>query len=177
MVSPDDKVLAGVIIAAHGIRGEVKLKSFTADPRAIGSYGPLVTSRGETIEIESLKVRKDGFTAVLKGVHDRDRAETLRGAELFLNRAQLPEPGEDEVYVHDLIGATALDAEGGKFGTVIGVPNFGAGDLLEIRRDGVQDTVLVPFAQDYVPKMDLAKRELTLDLPESYLDDGEPDDQ
>lgn len=177
MASPDDKVLAGIITAAHGIKGEVKLKSYTADPQAIGSYGPLVTSRGERLEIERLKPQKDGFVAVLKGVRDRNRAEMLKGTELFLNRAQLPGPEEDEVYMHDLIGATALDAQGRKFGTVIAVPNFGAGDLLEIRRDGVKETVLVPFAQDYVPKIDLGKREVTLDLPETYLDDGEPDGQ
>jgi len=72
---------------------------------------------------------------------------------------------------------TALNAVGETFGTVIAVPNFGAGDLLEIRREGVAETLLVPFAEAYVPKIDLAKRELTLDLPETYLDDGEPDDR
>jgi len=177
MVSPGDKVLAGVITAAHGIKGEVKLRSFTADPQAIGSYGPLVTMRGESLEIERLKRQKDGFIAVLKGVRDRNRAEALKGVELFLSRAQLPEPEDDEVYMHDLIGLTALSAAGETFGTVIAVPNFGAGDLLEIRREGVAETVLVPFAEAYVPKIDLAKRELTLDLPETYLDDGEPDDR
>ena len=177
MVSPDDKVLAGVITAAHGIKGEVKLKSFTADPEAIASYGPLLTLRGDSLEIEKLRTQKDGFIAVLKGVRDRNRAETLKGAELFLKRGQLPEPDGDEVYVHDLIGATVVTVVGETFGTVIAVPNFGAGDLLEIRRDGVKETVLVPFADEYVPKIDLDKRELTLDLPETYLDDGEPDDQ
>ena len=177
MVAPDDKVLAGVITAAHGIKGEVKLKSFTADPEAIASYGPLITSRGENLVIERLRTQKDGFIAVLKGVRDRNRAETLKGAELFLKRGQLPEPEDDEVYVHDLIGASVVTVAGEKFGTVIAMPNFGAGDLLEIRRDGVKETVLVPFAEAYVPKIDLAKPELTLDLPETYLDDGEPDDQ
>lgn len=177
MVSPGDKVLAGVITGAHGIKGEVKLKSFTAEPEAIASYGALVTSRGESLEIEKLRTQKDGFIAVLKGVRDRNRAETLKGTELFLARAQLPEPEDDEVYVHDLIGVSVVSIAGEKFGTVIAVPNFGAGDLLEIRRDGVAETVLVPFAQIYVPKIDLEKAELTLDLPETYLDEGEPGDQ
>ncbi|HTN95661.1 MAG TPA: ribosome maturation factor RimM [Nordella sp.] len=170
-------MLAGVITAAHGIKGEVKLKSFTAEPEAIASYGALVTSRGESFEIEKLRTQKDGFIAVLKGVRDRNRAETLKGTELFLARRQLPEPEDDEIYVHDLIGVTAVSGAGEKFGTVIAVPNFGAGDLLEIRRDGVKETVLVPLAQAYVPKIDLDKGERTLDLPETYLDDGEPDDQ
>jgi 16S rRNA processing protein RimM len=175
MASPDDKVLAGVITAAHGIKGEVRLKSFTADPQAIGSYGPLVTSRGERIEIERLKSQKDGLIAMLKGVRDRNRAEALKGVELFLDRAQLPEPEDDQVYMHDLIGVTALETMGRRFGTVVAVQNFGAGDLLEIRRDGIKETVLVPFAHDYVPKIDLAKRELILELPETYLDESEPD--
>ncbi|QIG47613.1 ribosome maturation factor RimM [Nordella sp. HKS 07] len=177
MVAPGAKVLAGVITAAHGIKGEVKLRSFTGDPEAIASYGPLITARGESLEIEKLRAQKEGFIAVLKGVRDRNRAETLKGAELFLERAQLPEPEGDEVYLADLIGVTAVSASGEKFGTVIAVPNYGAGDLLEIRRDGVKETVLVPFAEDYVPRIDLEKAELTLDLPETYLDDGVPDDQ
>ncbi len=177
MVSPGDKVLAGVITGAHGIKGEVKLRSFTADPAAIATYGPLRTSRGESLEIERLKPQKDGFIAVLKNVRDRNKAETLKGAELFLARAQLPEPEEDEVYINDLIGVTALSPAGVKFGTVIAVPNFGAGDLLEIRREGVAETVLVPFAESYVPEIDLARRELVLDLPEDYLAEGGPDER
>lgn len=175
MASPDDKVLAGVIAGAHGIKGEVKLRSFTADPQAIAAYGPLLTSRGESVEIEKLRAQKDGFIAVLKGVSDRNKAETLKGVELFLERRQLPEPENDEVYFHDLIGLAAVDRSGKKFGTVIAVPNFGAGDLLEIRRDGDGETVLVPFAESYVPAIDLEKKELMLDLPEDYLDVGEPE--
>jgi 16S rRNA processing protein RimM len=176
MASSDDKVLAGVITAAHGIKGEVKLKSFTADPRAIAAYGPLLASTGERFEIKTLKVQKDGFIAALKGVGDRNKAETLKGVELFVSRSQLPEAQEGEVYVHDLIGLQALTPGGETFGTVVAVPNFGAGDLLEIRRDGVKETVLVPFAQVYVPKVDLERKELTLDLPETYLEEGEAEE-
>lgn len=175
MASPDDKVLAGVITGAHGIKGEVKLKSFTADPADIAAYGPLLTTRGESFEIERLRAQKDGFIAVLKGVSDRNKAETLKGVELFVERRQLPEPENDEVYIHDLIGIAAVSRSGERLGTVIAVPNFGAGDLLEIRRDGVDETVLVPFAESYVPAIDLERKELLLDLPEDYLDDGEPE--
>lgn len=176
MASPDDKVLAGVITAAHGIKGEVKLKSFTADPKAIARYGPLLASTGERLEIQRLKGQKDGFIATLKGIGDRNKAETLKGVELFVARSQLPEAEEGEVYLHDLIGLAAVTASGERFGTVIAVPNFGAGDLLEIRREGVKETVLVPFAQDYVPKVDLDRKELILDLPETYLDEGEAEE-
>jgi 16S rRNA processing protein RimM len=175
MASPDDKVLAGVITGAHGIKGEVKLRSFTADPQAIAAYGPLFAVTGERFEIQRLKPQKDGFIATLKGVGDRNKAEALRGVELFVPRRQLPEPRSEEVYVHDLIGVRVVEKNGATFGTVVAMPNFGAGDLIEIRRDGIEETVLVPFAQDYVPVIDLAKREIVIDLPESYLDEGEPE--
>jgi 16S rRNA processing protein RimM len=174
MGSPDDKVLAGVITGVHGIKGEVKLRSFTADPQAIAAYGPLIASSGERFEIERLKPQKDGFIAALKGVGDRNKAETLKGVELFVSRLQLPEPGTDEVYIHDLIGVKVVEKNGAAFGTIVAVPNFGAGDLLEIRRSGSEKTVLVPFAQDYVPVIDLSKGEIVIDLPESYLDESEP---
>lgn len=173
MASPDDRVLAGVITAAHGIKGEVKLKSFTADPQAIAAYGPLLASTGERFEIQKLKAQKDGFIATLKGVGDRNRAETLKGVELFVPRRQLPELQDDEVYIHDLIGVTAVDMSGADFGTVVAVPNFGAGDLIEIRRAGAGETVLVPFARSYVPEVDLAKGRIVIDLPETWLDDGD----
>src|SRR4026209_328337 len=103
MAAPGDKVLAGVITGAHGIKGEVKLKSFTADPEAIATYGPLTTVRGEAFEIERLEAQKSGRLAALRGVRDLNRAEALKGAELFLERRQLPGLLNDEVYVHDLI--------------------------------------------------------------------------
>ena len=170
MASPDDRVLAGVITAAHGIKGEVKLKSFTADPQAIAAYGPLLASTGERFEIQKLKAQKDGFIATLKGVGDRNRAEALKGVELFVPRRQLPELQEDEVYIHDLIGVTAVDMSGANFGTVVAVPNFGAGDLIEIRRAGLSETVLVPFARSYVPEVDLARGRIVIDLPATWLD-------
>src|SRR5262249_33484592 len=153
---------------------EVKLRSFTADPQAIAAYGPLLASTGERLEIQSLKPQKDGFIATLKGVGDRNKAETLKGVELFVPRRQLPEPEKDEVYIHDLIGARVVEKKGTSFGMVVAMPNFGAGDLIEIRRDGSEETVLVPFAQDYVPVIDLARREIVISLPESYLDEDEP---
>ena len=176
MASPDDKVLAGIITAAHGIKGEVKLRSFTADPRAIAAYGPLFASTGDRFEIQRLKPQKDSFIATLKGVSDRNRAEALKGVELYVERRQLPAPKDDEVYVHDLIGAAVVDKGGAKFGTVVAVPNFGAGDLIEIRREGVEETLLVPFARSYVPAIDIDKREIVIDLPETYLDAGDAEE-
>src|SRR5437763_5974631 len=128
MPERDDMVLIGVITGAHGIKGEVKLKSFAAEPPAIAGYGPLVTSDGQTVEIERLKPQKDGFVAVLKYINDRTRAESLRGRELFVPRSRLPEAKAGEVYVHDLIGLDVRLADGSHPGRVAGVPNFGGGD-------------------------------------------------
>lgn len=162
-----DLVSVGVITGAHGIRGEVKLRSFTADPQAIASY-PLQTAGGGRIEIGTLRTQKDGFIAVLKGVTDRNAAEALRGTELFVPRATLPEAEAGEVYVHDLIGLPVQLAGGVKLGEVVGVENYGAGDLIDVKIEGQKDTVLIPFAGGYMLKTD--KEKIVVDLPEGYLD-------
>src|SRR5437660_202550 len=97
-------VAVGVITGAHGVRGEVKLKSFTADPLAITSYNPLETPRGGPIEIVKLRPGPGGFIAVIKNIHDRDQAEALKGTELLVPRDRLPEPKAGEVYLGDLVG-------------------------------------------------------------------------
>src|SRR5437763_868457 len=136
MSERDDMVLVGVITGAHGIKGEVRLKSFAAEPSAIAGYGPFATSTGEAIEIARLKPQKDGFIASLKGVTGRNRAEALKGRELFVPRGRLPPAKVNEVYVHDLIGLTVRLKDGSVLGEVIAVPNFGAGDLLEVKVEG-----------------------------------------
>ncbi|MGE3832333.1 MAG: ribosome maturation factor RimM [Parvibaculaceae bacterium] len=166
-----DLVRVGVITGAHGIRGEVKLRSFTANPDQIANYGPLVTSGGSTVEIETLRVQKDGFIARLSGVANRNAAEALKGQELFIARAALPEAQEDEVYVHDLVGMKAKLADGETLGHVVGLVNFGAGDLIEIGRVESEETVFVPFAESYVQKIDRGRKRIVLDLPEGYLDE------
>ncbi len=164
-------VLIGRITGAHGIKGEVKLHSFTAEPGAVARYGALRTERGETIEIEKLRPQKQGFVAVLKGVRDRNRAEALAGTDLFVERARLPAPDENETYVHDLIGLAVVTREGKLFGTVVHVANFGAGDLLEIKRPSGAETLLVPFTDEFVTDVNTDEARLTIDLPEGYLDD------
>jgi 16S rRNA processing protein RimM len=171
MPAAGDMVLIGVITAAHGIRGEVKLKSFAAEPGRIAAYGRLSTQAGEAIEIDGLRPAKDGFIARLKGVTDRNRAEALAGRELFVPRRRLPDPKAGEVYVHDVIGLVARSKDGSISGEVVGVPNFGAGDLLEVKIEGRTDTVLIPFADRFVPVIDEARREIVVDLPDGYLDD------
>lgn len=167
---PKDLVLIGRITGAHGIKGEVKLQSFAFEPEAIARYGALRTGDGATIEIMHLRPQKNGLIATLKGVGDRNRAEALAGMELFIDRAALPAPGEDESYIHDLVGIAVISRDGSVFGKVADVVNYGAGDLLDIARPG-ETSVLVPFSDAFVPDVDLAKGQITIDLPEGYLDE------
>jgi 16S rRNA processing protein RimM len=171
MVVPDDMVLFGVITGAHGIKGEVKLKSFAGEPAAIAGYGPLATSRGAPIEIVALVRQRDGFVAKLKGVADRNRAEALKGSELFVPRSRLPQAEAGEVYVHDLIGLAVRGKDGGILGKIVAVPNYGAGDLLEVKVEGRKETLLVPFADAFVPEID-AVRGVVVDLPDGYMDEN-----
>ncbi|HEY0441082.1 MAG TPA: ribosome maturation factor RimM [Xanthobacteraceae bacterium] len=165
--SPDERrVCVGQFGAAHGIRGEVRLKAFTADPLAIRQYGPLQSEDGaRTFEIVSLRPAKDMLVARLKGVDDRNAAETLCNLRLYVPRERLAPPEEDEFYHADLIGLAAVDTTGQPLGTVAGVPNYGAGDLLEIAPAGGGATVLLPFSKAAVPHIDIAGGRVTVDPP------------
>lgn len=166
------KVLVGAITGAHGIRGEVKLKSFTADPEAIATYTPLETKTGRAIEIAKLRAQNDGFIASLKGVTDRNAAEALRGTELFVPRDRLPEAEDDEVYLDDLIGL-AVHEGATLLGEVVSVQNFGASDLLEVAIAGRGDTVYIPFAESFVRDIDADGGKIIVSLPDGFLDAGE----
>ena len=166
-------VVLGVITGAHGIRGEVRLKSFTGDPEAITAYGPLATSHGETVQISALKPAKSGFIARLAGITDRNAAEALAGTELRLARAKLPPSGEGEFYHADLLGLTAEMADGTPYGEIVAIHDFGAGDLLEIRRAGTGKTELIPFTQTCVPVVDIENRRVVVAPPEAMEDEAE----
>ncbi len=175
MGTPRDQVLVGVIVGAHGIKGEVKLKSFTSDPLNIGRYGPLQSSSGKQFEIAKLKAAKDDFIASLKNVNDRNEAEVLKGTELFVAREKLPKLKSHEAYAHDLMGLDVVLESGSKLGKLVAMPNYGAGDLLEVAVDGNSETVLIPFTNAFVPQEDFTSGRITVILPEGYLDAGEPE--
>ena len=159
-------VCLGQIGAAHGVRGEVRLRSFTADPEAIAAYGPLETEDGRRVEIESLRAAKDHFVARLSGVADREAAERLTNARLYVPRERLPRIDQpDEFYHADLIGLAVLDRAGARLGSVVGVHNFGAGDLIEVKPDAGDKTELIAFDAATVPAIDIAGGHLVVDLP------------
>jgi 16S rRNA processing protein RimM len=155
--SSEQRVCVARLGAAHGVRGDVKLWSFTADPAAVAGYGPFETADGRAVEIEALRPARDFFVARLKGVADRTAAERLRNVELFVPRARLPAPADgDEFYHADLIGLAVVDQNGAELGTVVALHNFGAGDIIEVRRTESRDTVMLPFTQAAVPQIDVA---------------------
>jgi 16S rRNA processing protein RimM len=161
------RICLGQIGAAHGVRGEVRLRSFTADPDAIGRYGPLETEDGRVVQIKSLRAAKDHFVARLKGVSDRDAAEQLTNVKLYVARERLPEPREPGEFYHaDLIGLAVVDRAGAARGTVVAVHNFGAGDLIEVKPTDGNTTQILPFDEATVPVVDLAARRLVVVEPE-----------
>jgi 16S rRNA processing protein RimM len=146
----DKQILLGRILGPHGLKGEVKIKSFTADPLAVASYGPVTAPDGRRFKLERARLQGDVVIAALKGVADRTFAETLKGVELSVSRDDLPETDDGEFYQADLIGLPVFDEQGREVGEVIGFQDFGAGNLIEIRRAD-QRTGLVPFADSMVP--------------------------
>jgi len=173
----DNKLLMGRIGAAHGIKGEVRIQSFTEDPLALASYGPLSTNKpGLTIRILAARTTTNVLVARLEGVNDRNAAEKLNGVELYVDRALLPDPEDDDFYHADLIGLKARLADGSEIGEVMAVPNFGAGDLLEIRDPRSGDTYLYPFSKAVVPEVRIADGYLLIDPPiEAEPGEEEPD--
>jgi 16S rRNA processing protein RimM len=160
------RICLGQIGAPHGVRGEVRLHSFTADPAAIASYGPLETEDGRVFTIENVRPAKHALVAKLSGVSDRDTAERLANTKLFVPRERLPEPAEaNEFYHADLIGLRAIDPTGRECGTVVAVHNFGAGDLIELRPPHGAQTELLPFDAATVPEIDIANGRLVIARP------------
>jgi 16S rRNA processing protein RimM len=165
--SQSRRILLGRIAGAHGIRGEVLIKTFTRTPENIGAYGPLSDQSGaRTFTIESTRATPKGVVARIQGVADRNGAEALKGVELHVAREKLPTAADDEFYHADLIGLLAVDPRGETIGEIVAVQNFGAGDLLEIRLAGTGRTELVPFTEAMVPEVDVAGGRVVVAMPE-----------
>ena len=151
--------------AAHGVRGAVKLWTFTEDPLAVKTYGPLVTKDGaRSFEIATTREAKGHLVATLKGIATREDAERLNGIELYIAREKLPATDENEYYHADLIGLTAVDATHEPLGRVVAIHNFGAGDIIEIAPPG-GTTLLLPFTHAVVPSVDLKGGRVVVEVP------------
>ena len=149
------RVCLGVIVGVKGLKGEVRIKSFTEAPEDVAAYGPLKASDGRTLTVSVVTVLEDVVIATVAGVADRDGAEALKGLELFVDRAVLPETGGDTYYHADLIGLAVETTEGEKVGKVSAFYNFGAGDVMEVTKDGGGDTGFLPFSADAIAEVDV----------------------
>jgi 16S rRNA processing protein RimM len=169
-----DLILVGRIGAPHGVRGEIRLQSFTDEPSAIAGYGPLLDPAGaRSFVIEALRPAKsDLFIAKLRGVETRTAAEALTHLELFVARASLPSPAADEFYHADLIGLEAVTAAGERLGHIVAIPDYGGGPLLEIEPPEGGDTLLLPFTRTIVPVVDIAGGRVVVVAPAEVS--GEP---
>jgi 16S rRNA processing protein RimM len=178
-VMPIDKrqrlVLLGEIAGAHGIRGEVLVRSYTAAPESIATYGPLTDASGANrFSLRVVRVTNKGIVARLAGVDDRTSAEALRGTKLYIERARLPEAAATEYYHADLIGLRAIAPDGTELGEIVAVQNFGAGDLIELQLSSTASTELIPFEDRWVPHIDLAAGTAVVNRPQES-DDENPD--
>ena len=165
-----DWICVARIGAAHGLRGEVRLNSFTADPLAVTQYGALADESGSrSFEIESWRPGKGFLVVRFKGIGDRTAAERLCNVDLYVPRDRLPAPASDEFYHADLIGLCAVGEDGNQIGTVVAIHDFGAGDLLEIRPQA-GPTMMVPFTETAVPVIDVAGGRVVVAPPKDEPD-------
>jgi 16S rRNA processing protein RimM len=166
-------IAIGVFGAPHGVRGELRAKAYTADPRSLAAYGALYDSSGvRSFKILALRPLKDDMVVLrVDGVADRDAAAKLTGVELFARRENMPGPEEEEYYHADLVGLSAATRAGEDLGRVVAVNNYGAGDVLEIAPVGGGETLLLPFTKAVAPEIDIAGGRIVIVLPEEI--DGE----
>ena len=168
------RVLLGEVRGVHGVRGDVLVKSYTAEPTKLVAYGALENQKGERLpKMRVVRQTERGIIGHFEGVDDRTQALTYKGTELWIARERLPPPKEDEFYHADLVGLSAVTPDGVTVGRVLGVANFGAGDLLEIVLEGSTATEFFPFTNAVVPHVDLAIGTLTLIKPVVSEDDEE----
>ncbi len=161
----EDEVLVGVFGAPHGVRGEIRLKSYTQDPMSIADYGTLRDPTGREFTLTAARLLKDDLLVVrVKGVADRDAAQKLTNAKLYISREKLPAPDEDEFYCRDLIGLRAETRDGVLLGTIVAVPNYGAGDILEVAPPA-GETLLFPFTRAVAPEVDFAGGRVIIEPP------------
>ena len=162
-----DRICVGAFAGSFGVSGEVRLKSFCAEPEAIASYGALFTEDGSrSFVLKLTRPVAGGLGARVTGITTMEQAEALKGLSLFVDRSKLPNLPDDEYYHSDLIGLEARDTGGSLLGTVSAVHNHGAGDLLEISGAGRKQALLLPFTLAVVSTVDLSAGRVVVDLPE-----------
>lgn len=171
-------VCLGVVAGAHGVRGAVRVKPFTAEPESVGAYGTVSDESGHRrFSLTVIGVGKGMVTAKLSGIDDRDAAEALRGLRLYVPRAVLPEPEEDEFYHADLIGLSAELEDGSLFGSVRALYDFGAGEVIEISPAAGGQPVVLPFTREAVPVIDIPAGRIVVAPPVGLAENAGRDEK
>jgi 16S rRNA processing protein RimM len=166
----NDLICVGAIAGSYGIRGEVRLKSFCAQPEEIETYSPLTNEDGsQSYSLTLNRAVKGGYSGHIDGIETKEQADALKGLRLFTSRDRLPSLPSDEYYPADLIGVQVYDTGGALLGVVKSVQNHGASDLLELQGEGFKGTVFLPFTLDVVPTVDLEQRRIVADPPEGLF--------
>jgi 16S rRNA processing protein RimM len=165
-----DRVLMGVVAAPHGVRGLVRIKSFTEDPMAMAGYGPLSDESGKRqYKVEALSPSRGAVLARIDGVADRNAAEALRGLKLYVDRSALPAAGEQEWYEADLLGLAAVGRDGRDWGKVLAFHDYGAGQSIEVSGGAGGKPMLLPFTTEAVPEIDVEGGKVIVDPPAGLL--------
>jgi 16S rRNA processing protein RimM len=165
----DRTICVGMITGAHGVRGLLRLRSFTEDPETIMAYDELTDEDGKkSFAITIKSAAKDFFIAEMDGVKTKEAADALRNTKLYVSRKDLPKTGKREYYEADLIGLAVQDKKGGDHGKVLAIHNHGAGTFLEIGK-GKSDSFMLPFTDAYVPEVDIKAGQVVVDVPEGWL--------
>lgn len=160
---PGDAVAMAVVGAAHGTRGELRVKAFTGDPMALGAYGPLSAEDGRTFTVDTLRPAGEVVVVKFREVADRTAAEAMSGTTLYVSRAALPADLEDDEFYHaDLVGLLVVDEDGEKLGKVAALHDFGAGDVIEVELSSGRRE-MIPFTRAAVPGIDMEEGVLRVD--------------
>lgn len=174
----NDLIVVGAIAGAHGVRGDVRVKSFTADPAAMFEYAPFLSEKGAVLlDPKSFRAAKDHFVVTPKKPLQKEEWDGLKSTKLYVPRDHLPAPEEDEFYIDQLVGLTVLGEDEAVIGKVKAVLDHGAGDLLEIQPRSGGKTVLVPFTKTDVPTINIAEKKIVVATFEVWADESKPEDE
>lgn len=171
----DQKICVGVLGGAHGVRGLMRLSSYTEEPEAIFDYASLTDETGGRVYvITPLHITRGQYVVEVEGIESREEADDLRGTKLYVDRADLPKTKHHEFYEADLQGLPVIDKEGLSFGTIIALHNYGAGPFLEIGKNR-KDSFMLPFTDTFVPTLDIKARQVVIAPPEGWVDTTDAD--
>lgn len=176
MERESEQVCLGLIVGSKGLRGEVKVKSYTDDPQDVAAYGPVSTDDDRTLNLTVTGAGKGVIIANVEGVEDRTQADALKGLRLYVERSALPPPDADSLYQADIVGLKAVRTDGESLGEVVAFHNFGAGDVMEVQAEG-RESILIPFTDAAIAEVDIAGQQILITPLPGLFDDIESDDE